>query len=184
MAVPGSYKVRVEVDGQQAEQEFEILKDPRLETTNEDFKAQFDLLTAIRDKLSDVHEAVARSRGLREQIRAWQRRLREADVDASIVGMADDVMAKLEETEGKLVESRSTGGADVFNYPPMVNRKLASLQDTVSFGDARPPQQCFDVYDDLATYADRHLAELSRIINTDVAALNQSIREAQIDPIG
>ncbi len=183
VAVPGAYSVRVEVDGQSDEQSFEIAKDPRLvDTTQEDLQAQFDLLIAIRDKLSEVHEAVAHSRGLREQIKAWQGRLKGAS-DAA-VSSADDLIEKLEATEGKLVESRSTGGADVFNYPPMVNRKLASLADTVAFGDARPPQQCFDVFDDLAAYADEHLAELKRLQEVELGALNKLIRDADIDPIG
>ncbi|CAN5618785.1 hypothetical protein BH23CHL2_BH23CHL2_09390 [soil metagenome] len=184
LAVPGSYTVRVEVDGQKDEQSFEIVKGPRLETTQEDFQAQFDLLITIRDKLSVVHESVARSRGLREQIRAWKNRLEASDADEAIISAADDLLDKLEAVEGKLVESRSTGGADVFNYPPMVNRKLASLANTAGFGDARPPQQCFDVFDDLAAYADEHIGELNRLWGVDLGALNEQIRHTGVDPIG
>ncbi len=184
LAVPGKYTVRVDVDGEHSEQEFEIIADPRLDTSGEDLQAQFDLLIAIRDKLSEVHEAVARSRGLREQVGVWHGRLEGSEGAESALATADELTARLEVVEGKLVEARSTGGADVFNYPPMVNRKLASLANSVGFGDARPPQQCFDVFDDLAAYADEHIAELRALWDTDVAALNEQIRASGVDPIG
>ncbi len=184
VAVPGTYSVRVDVDGHHDEQSFEIASDPRLETTQDDFQAQFDLLIAIRDKLSEVHEAVASSRDLREQIQSWKKRFVEQNTGDEVIEVADQLLAKLEATEGKLVESRSTGGADVFNYPPMVNRKFASLADTVAFGDARPPQQCFDVFDDLAAYANEHLAELEGLRETELVSLNRKIRQADVDPIG
>src|SRR5690606_24424210 len=166
------------------EQAFEIAADPRLEITQEDFQAQFDLLIEIRDKLSQVHEAVAHSRGLREQIRAWKQRFADAEGGEEIIALADEVMEKLEAAEGKLVESRSTGGADVSNYPPMVNRKLASLADTVAFGDSRPPQQTYDVFAELSAYADEHIGELERLQSTELAELNRKIQEAGVAPIG
>ena len=184
LAVPGQYTVRVEVDGETQEQAFEIAADPRLEITQEDLQAQFDLLIEIRDKLSQVHEAVAHSRGLREQIRAWKQRFADAEGGEEIIALADEVMEKLEAAEGKLVESRSTGGADVFNYPPMVNRKLASLADTVAFGDSRPPQQTYDVFAELSAYADEHIGELERLQSTELAELNRKIQEAGVAPIG
>ncbi len=184
LAMPGNYTVRVDVDGESAEQPFEIVADPRLDVSQDDLQAQFDLLLAIRDKLSEVHESVAHSRDIREQIAAWRGRLAESDGGSDIVTQADAVVEKLEAVEGKLVEARSTGGADVFNYPPMVNRKLASLANSVGFGDARPPQQCFDVYDDLAAYADEHIGELKALWTSDVAELNEGIRASGVDPIG
>ena len=184
LAVPGSYKVRIEVDGEASEQPFEIIADPRLSESDDDLKAQFDLLIAIRDKLSEVHEAVAKSREMREQIAVWRARLSDDESLESVVAAAEELIEKLEATEGKLVESRSTGGADVFNYPPMVNRKLASLANSAGFGDARPPQQCYDVFDDLSAYADEHISALQTLWETDVAGLNDQIRASGVAPIG
>ena len=64
---------------------------------------------------------------------------------------AEQARDKLLEAENELVESRSRGAADSFNYPPKVNsRKLASLQSTVAYGDAHPPQQCYNVFKELS----------------------------------
>ncbi len=94
--------------------------------------------------------------------------------------MADKLFA----AEGELVESRSQSTADVFNYPPKVNRKLASLQSTVAYGQSRPPQQCYGVFEELCQWADRDLKTLRQLIETEVSALNQKLASADVAPIG
>ncbi len=182
-AVPGAYQVRLEAGGQSLAQEFAIVKDPRVAASQEDLQAQFDLLLAIRDKLGALHEAVTHSRQLRGQLEAWQGRLRTAGQE----GLAEEagrVAERLLAAEGELVESRSRGGADVFNYPPQVNRKLASLQSTVAYGDARPPEQCYAVFEALRARADARLADLQGVIATELAGLNARIVAAGIPTIG
>ncbi len=130
-----------------------------------------------------MHEAVGHSRRMRQQLEAWQGRLREAGQE-ELADEAKRVAERLLEAEGELVESRSRGHADVFNYPPQVNRKLASLQSTVAYGDARPPEQCFAVFEELRTRADDRLANLRRVIADDLGALNARIAEAGVPVIG
>jgi photosystem II stability/assembly factor-like uncharacterized protein len=180
---PGRYQVQLEVDGDVQTREFEVRKDPRIDATQEDLEAQFELLLEIRDKLSAVHDAVLRSRGLREQVDSWKTRLEETGND-ELAEEAQQVSEKLVEAEGNLVESRTKGYADSFNYPPKVNSKLASMQGSVSFGDARPPAQQYEVFEHLSGLADQHMATLEAVIESDVAALNQKIVDAKVPAIG
>ena len=75
LASPGRYQVRLTLGGDsQGEfqtQTFEIVKDPRVEATQDDFNAQFELLTRIRDKLSATHESIVRLRSVRQQVDEW-----------------------------------------------------------------------------------------------------------------
>lgn len=183
VAVPGRYQVRLDVDGATATETFEIRKDPRVRATQDDLQAQFDLLTAIRDKLTEVHGAVLNSRGLREQLAAWQARLG-ATGNEELAKETERVAERLKAAEGELVESRSTSNADVFNYPPKVNRKLASLQSTVAYGDSRPPEQCYGVFAEQRQRADDNLAALQSVIDGDLSVLNQKISEAKVLPVG
>ena len=182
-AVPGIYQVRLEVDGEVQTHEFEIRKDPRIDATQEDLEAQFDLLMQIRNKLSDVHDIVLRSRSLREQVDGWVKRLEETG-NPDLSAEAARVSEKLSAAEGNLVEARTKGYADSFNYPPKVNSKLASMQGSVSFGDTRPPEQQYEVFNHLSALADQHIATLQEVLDTDLAALNQKIIDAKVPAIG
>ena len=69
-----------------------------------DLQAQFELLLQIRDKLGEVHDAVAHSRQLREQINAWEARLK-AGAQADVAQAAEQARDTLLEAENELVES-------------------------------------------------------------------------------
>jgi len=183
VAAPGRYRARLEIDGETWTQEFEIVRDPRITATDDDLQAQFDLLIEIRDKLGAVHDIVKRSRGLREQITAWETRLKDTGND-DLATAAEQVREKLLEAENNIVESRSRGAADSFNYPPKVNSKLASLQSTVSYGDSRPPQQTYDVFAMLAQQADEGIAALQQVIDTEVVELNAKLAKSGVAAIG
>ena len=183
VAAPGRYQVRLEAGGQSATQAFELREDPRIAASQEDLVAQFDLLMNIRDKLTEVHEAVERSRKLRQQVGAWQARL-EAEGQPALAEEAKKVAEWLLEAENELVESRSKGAADSFNYPPKVNSKLASLQSTVAYGDSRPPQQCADTYQQLSREADRGIANLREVTQAEIGNLNRKIAGVGLPPIG
>jgi photosystem II stability/assembly factor-like uncharacterized protein len=181
--VPGRYRVEIEQAGTRVQGTFHVQKDPRLDTSTADFAAQFALLLQIRDKLSEVHGAVLESRTLTEEILRHAVRLQAAHLP-ELAARARAASDAIQEAAGRLNESRSRGNADSFNYPPKVNSKLASLESTVSFGDARPPAQCYEVYARLSAEADRELAELRRLMDEVRASLEPAIRESGLPLFG
>jgi len=180
---PGEYEARLEVGGQEQRQRFTVVRDPRITATDDDLRAQFDLLLKVRDKLGAVHDIVLRSRKLRDQLDAWQERLRDSG-NEQLADEAKRVAEALKVAEGELVESRSKGAADSFNFPPKVNSKLASLQSTIAYGDSRPPQQTVDVYELHAKTADENIAVLERVIAGELPTLNEKIAKAGVPAIG
>ena len=68
VATPGRYVARLSVDGQSYEQPFEIRKDPRVGASDADLKAQFELMVDIRDRYSEVADALINVREVRDQI--------------------------------------------------------------------------------------------------------------------
>ena len=53
MAPPGGYQVQLIIGEETQTQYFRITKDPRSSSTDEDLQEQFDLLLALRDKISE-----------------------------------------------------------------------------------------------------------------------------------
>ncbi len=75
-AVPGKYSVRLTVLGKSYTAPLEIVPDPRLKLGPDDLAKQFDLLIKIRDKVTEVDDAIIEIRDLREQIKAVDKRLK------------------------------------------------------------------------------------------------------------
>ena len=67
-AMPGNYLAVLRIENKKQEHNFEILKDPRLETSEEDYQAQFDLWINIRDQLSETNRLLNQLRRIRKEI--------------------------------------------------------------------------------------------------------------------
>ena len=70
---PGMYEVQLVVGDITVSQSFEILKDPRVSASQEDFEAQAQLLLDIRDKISETNMAINRLADVRNQAQEWGR---------------------------------------------------------------------------------------------------------------
>ena len=157
-ALPGRYLARLSVGGQEYERPFEIRKDPRVTATDADLEAQFELMTQIRDRISEVTDAV-------ERLRAERKQLEEREGDAAAA-----VKDKLGAIEGAL--TRAVGPKPTFNLPPKgLNNRLAALTRYVSGADERPTQQAYAVFEDLSAQVAEQLRLLNEILSTEVTAI-------------
>ena len=178
VAAPGSYHVRLQVGDQTYTQLFEVRKDPRIPTSDEDLHAQFDLLLAIRDRLSEVHEGINTIRSIRKQTEEWESRTKDHEIHDHVASAAKDLREKLLGVEGELTQVKAKVRSDTMDHPIKLNDKLAALAGVVSSGEAAPTRQSREVFDDLSARAAAQLQRLREVIDTDVAAFNTLIREA------
>jgi hypothetical protein len=162
-APPGRYLARLSVGGQEYERPFEIRKDPRITATVADLEAQFALMVQIRDRLSEVTDAVNRLREGRQKLEEWERA---AGGDAAVAAAKD----KLGAIEGAL--TRAVGPKATFNLPPKaLNNRLAALTRVVGRADARPTQQAYAVFEDLSARVAEQLSLLNETLTKEVAAI-------------
>jgi photosystem II stability/assembly factor-like uncharacterized protein len=177
--VPGSYHVQLKVGDGTLTESFEIIGDPRVGSTQEDFDAQFALQKQIHEKISAAHEGVGKIRAITKQIEAWEERLD----DEGFKSAAKDFKEKLKAVEGEIVQTKAKGPKDRLKYPVMLNSKLASLQGVVASAEGRPTRQSYELYDDLAGRVDAALGRLDALLESDLAALNQKISAARVTPV-
>ena len=182
-ASPGRYQVRLSVDGQEYTESFEIVKDPRVTATQEDFDAQFALHRRILDKLSETHDAINRIRSMRDQVEAWERRSEGQQAARPVADAARRLKQSLTAIEEELIQPKASGQLDTINYPTKLNAKLASLTAVVVAADFAPPQQAHDVFQDLSSQVDAQLQRLQQVTDTEVAEFNRLVREADLPAV-
>jgi photosystem II stability/assembly factor-like uncharacterized protein len=179
-AVPGTYQVRLTADGQTHTQSFEIRKDPRLQTTQEEFDKQFALLLQIRDKLTETHNAVAQIRDVRRQLDDLLKRISDQPNAKPLVAAGGDLNRKLQTIEEALYQTKNQSSQDPLNYPIRLNNKLAALGSIVASADARPTEQSYALYEELAAQIDAQLRQLSRVMADDLKSFNALARSTDI----
>ncbi len=170
---PGSYQVRLSVDGKVIGTEpFSVKADPRLTTTPDDFAKQFDLMSKINKKLTDTHNAILDIRDTRTQLENLSRRLKAPD-NKDLIEKAKDISKKLTDIEEALFQTKIKSGQDALNYPIRLNNKLAALSSHVDGSDDAPTNQSYDVYKQLVAQIDAQLTSLASIKSVDIADFNK-----------
>ena len=179
-ATPGTYSVRLDVDGRSIVQQFEIRPDPRIVTTPEEYQAQHELLSGIRDKISETHEAVNRLRRVRVQVDEWERRAAGGSAAEPVAEAAAAIKDKLSDIEGELISMRRPGNG---RMSTRLNTQLASLSKVVSRADAGPTEQARTVFVEVSGKIDSHLASLQDVIDEDVSLFSNLLTELEVPTI-
>jgi len=176
-AAPGSYQVKLTVDGKTMTETLEIRKDPRVSTTQEEFQKQFDLLTKIRDKFSETSEAIIAIRDIRKQAQDYATRVKDQPNAQSIIDAAKALGDKLTAIEEELYQTKNRSNQDPLNYPIRLNNKLAALAGAIAGADTQPTEQQVAVYEDLTGRINAQLEKLRQALATDVPAFNKLVRD-------
>ena len=181
IASPGQYYVKLTVNEKSEEQSFNILKDPRSNSTDEDLKEQFDFLLSVRDKVSDIHQTIIDIRSSRSQLIDLKSKIsgKYPDMENSI----SDVISRITLIEEKLYQTKNRSGQDPLNFPIRLNNKLAHLTSVASVGNFKPTDQMYNVRDELIGLIDKELKMWEDIKENDLVKLNSTILENNIQLI-
>lgn len=88
-APPGDYKIKITVDGWSDTKTVKLVHDPREECSDSDLMAQFELAVKVRDRVSDLHEALAKVRDAKKKVDAAKEKT------PDLAGASDALNAKL-----------------------------------------------------------------------------------------
>ncbi|MBN3520480.1 glycosyl hydrolase [Algoriphagus lutimaris] len=163
--VPGTYKVKMTLDGESQEQTFKVLADPRYESTQEDLVAQYDYLMDVRDKLTETHRVIKLIRQYRTEMDSLE--TKPANLES--------IKEEMDEIEKTLYQTQNQSRQDPLNFPIRLNNKLAHLSSVVGNGDWAPTDQSYEVKEELTEKINVQLArfkeleqnQISKIFNID-----------------
>jgi photosystem II stability/assembly factor-like uncharacterized protein len=182
-AVPGKYLVRLTVNGLAQTQEFDILKDPRISTTPEEFQAQFDFLTKVRDKVSEANQAIIDIRKLKEDLAVLKNKIGQ---DPSFNELNEAIVQfdrELTRHENTIHQTKNRSVQDPLNYGIKVNNRLAHLMNEQAQGDFPPTQQGEEVRQFLTRLIDEELDALNKTINQQANHINTVAKSKGIEAL-
>ena len=175
--VPGTYRARLTVGDESRIRSFEVLPDPRLQTTREDYQAQFDLAMKLYGLLNETQRAVARIRDVREQVGALVERMSGATSEEGFEEAGRELGRKLTAIEENLDQTRSQGMQDPLNFPPRLDNQILYLYGVVNGADAAPTSGALERYNDVEQELARELQLLDRILDNELARFNLRLRQ-------
>jgi len=185
IALPGSYTVKLTVDGKTYGQPLTLKMDPRIKSSEADLRAQFAMESGAVRGMNESFKMLAEVRSVREQL----------DEHAKKVGAAPgalaDAMAALKKQLGDL-----EGGAQssFFGVPSsgkapenfsMLNQHFGNLLAVADSADAAPTTQAQRVYHEEIEALQKLQGNWKAIREQDLPRLNEELKkngQAAIDP--
>ncbi len=175
LVLPGTYTVKVTVDGQSQTTTLVVKQDPRVTVPAGDLSAQVKLALAIRDDISRLTGMVERLRALERQAHERADLLKGDPKAAPLVKAVLDLAAKCETLEGEMHNPKAEvvydilaqrGGAKLYS-------RLSPLMLWVVEGDGGPTQGARQVYEEQRKELDGYEVRYQAVLTSDLAAVNR-----------
>ena len=204
-ALPGTYTVRLTVDGEAAsEASLDVLADPNTTATAEDLRQQFELTETLVDLAERSAMLIDEAEWLRAQLIDLDTRLsaldlesdseaadseddaedengssdseNEGDESTSLTAAIDALDEAIREVEGRFFDLRLTNaGQDTLRWKRLIWAKLGQLTWHVQSGDFAPTASQREVAALLAERIEAAEADFRRILDEDVPALRERL---------
>ena len=175
--------MRLKYAGQTLTQPVEVRKHPDVPATAEDLKRQFQLLSDVRDRLEETHDAVSRIREAKEQMQALGDRAEKLGKGTTLKDRAKTISEKLSAIEKRLVNPELKSNQDVLNFPPALDHQFIGIAVAASSADSKPTDSAFAYYKEVAGRLASILSELDAVMNKDLADFNAEVRKEEIPPV-
>lgn len=182
-AVPGKYKVRITINSQTQEQEFEILKDPRINTTQEEFQEQFNFLIKVRDKVTEANQGVIDIRKIKDDLGSLKNKIGNEPQYKELNDLVKKFETELTTHENNIHQTKNKSVQDPLNYGIKMNNRLAHLMVEQAGGDFPPTQQGEEVRQILTKMVDNELIKLRSTIDQNTERINTMAKEKGIEVV-
>jgi hypothetical protein len=177
-AAPGTYQVRLTTGEWNQTASFRVLKDPRLDdVTQEDLDKNFELVTQIRDRISEIHDGIRTIRSVRKQLEEAAKRAEEAGYEGDFSATSKSIGKRLTAIEDELIQTKSEASQDPLNFPPKIDNQFVYVYGHVNSAYGRPTQGSYQRFEDLNAELAPHMEELRRLLDTEVNQFNDSMRD-------
>ncbi len=177
---PGVYRLVLQAGEARAEGSLEVVRDPRLAVGDADLQHRFALLMAVRDKLSQAHEAILAIRAAREQVDAWVERAAGHAAAEALKTEAAAINDAATAVEEALIQTQAKSSQDVLNFPVRLNAKLSDIAGVIESAPGLPPQQAVDTFEALAAATDEACQRWADVVAGPLAAFERHVRDAQL----
>ncbi len=134
--VPGTYTAVLHANGKTLQTELEVKADPRIDMTQDDYEKQYQVVSALKDLLSQANELINNTDIVMEQLSGLKDRIHASgSEDRATVAIIDKAME-----DAKALKSLLTMPPPAMNYRqrPELREELRSLMRAIGAATARP----------------------------------------------
>ena len=180
---PGTYQLRLTLEGLTSETEVTVLPNPKVNASMEDFREQQELLNSVENTIKDVHEAVNDMRSAKAQLEHYGKLLKENEPAKTLLEKAKELIERIDKWEQNLIQPKQKTFQDVINFNNKLNAQLMHLKGYVDTAEPKVTQGAKQRLNDLLSEWSKYARERNSIVDVEMAAFNKMYEELEIPAI-
>ena len=183
--IPGKYEVRLTINGKAETTSFEVLADPRLTASENEYKAQDNLSKLTSDDIEAIHVSVVQMRKIQDQLNQFVNRAEGIAALDSLAAKAKAIVKNIKTWEEQLIQAKSQSNDDVINFVNKLSANIVFVKGEIE--SANTPyvtkgQQ--KRYEELHAEWKKYEAQKQALLAGEIAAFNEACRMANWNFVG
>ncbi len=186
LALPGDYQVKLTAAGKSQTVPLHLAIDPRtrqLPDAEPALQKQFALSMQVKNRISQLHQAVNEIRAVRSQIKSLHQRYNEEARVKPALAAADELDKKMSPVEEQLIQVNMKGSEANLAFPNMLNERFDSFSHFIEAGDNEPTRQQLEVFKLLSGKLEEQLKNWAQIKSQEVPKVSNLIKQADLPAI-
>ncbi|MCH4822563.1 glycosyl hydrolase [Gramella lutea] len=180
-AVPGDYKVVLEIDDEVLTENFKILPDANAETDVSGMQKQYDFISSVNQTVDRAHKSIRKMRNIETQLDDFQKQYKGNAEVKPLLERAEKLSEELSEIENALYQTKNRSNQDPLNFPIKLTNKLAHLNSLVGMDDFPPTTQDIEVKNMLTAKINSELEKFDRLLDEEVKQFNKEFNEMDLN---
>ena len=180
-AVPGDYKVHLNVNGDSTSETFKIIPDPRAEVSVADMQKQFDFISDINTTIEKAHQSIEKIKKITKQLDAFTKQYKDNEQTKDLVEKAKKMKESLATVEKALYQTKNKSGQDPLNFPIRLNNKLGHLNSLVAIDDFPPTEQDIAVKNELTGQINDQLEAFDAVLDKELKEFNSAFNTLKLN---
>ena len=180
-AVPGTYKVHLNVNGETQSENFTILPDPRAEVTVADMQKQYDFITEVNETVDKAHQSIKKIRAINGKLDEFIKKYKDEEATKALVEKAKSLKEDFGSVEKALYQTQNRSNQDPLNFPIRLTNKLAHLNSLVSLDDFPPTEQDIAVKNEMTQKINEQLRTFDNLMDKEIATFNEEFNQLKLD---
>ena len=182
---PGTYTLKLTVDGKIQNSTVEVRGDPRQHVAEGDLAEQLKFALTIRDDLSRLAQMVNQIRSIRKQLSARDALLKGNPKTEALIKPGQELIGKLDALEEKLHNPKAEVAYDILAQRggAKLHSQLAFLFEAAKDSDGAPTQGMREMYAEESQMLTQYGNELNALISGELAKLNETAKNLDVPNI-
>ena len=177
---PGKYNIKMTYNGLVFQQEFEIVKDPRVKISQADYQDQLEFLIDVRDEVSKANQQIIDIRSIKNNMNFILDKTKDNnELQEMINKYLDDISV----VENNIHMTKNQSRQDPLNFGIRINNRIAFLLADSQRGDYPPTDQSKEFFSQVKEELNTEIINLRALIERHSKKIEDYIKKNKIELI-